>query len=440
VTVDPTVESDQAWTGSKSPLSFQVRRFVGRAGHEFVILIDRGRGPAFYPTVFMTCCYDKARKSPNTREMVLRSVGMARAWAEARGRDLDWDLRHGPFLSLADAEALADHLMLSVDAQACANNVAAALRQAGGRVLKLEKHRPNPKVLASVPGGLQSGSAFARIKWVAHYVEWHLLQRVGNAERSSAKGIDLRHIGPPIVARLRERGRGDGSRWIEDEALEGVSQEVIDLVSAALRPGDSQNPFTPGFLQARNDLLWHLYVSTGGRRAEVQSVLVKDVSFPQRRMYISKSKTRTRTVPISSAAADRFDFFIEHYWAQLPRAARKRGLLFTSETGRPLSVRAINRIFVAIRTRVPGCPDFLTPHTTRRTFSDSFGEMIDRTPPDKRPPVEEEMRMHNLLQGWSPNSSMSAHYASRHIRRKTDELAENLANTIDKEQPSATSD
>jgi integrase len=432
--IDPTVETSPAWTASKSPLSFQVRRFIGRTGHEQVILTDWGRGPAFYPTVFMTCCYDKTNKSANTREMVLRALGMARAWAAAHGCDLDYDLRQGSFLSLADAEALADHLMLSVEAQAAANTVAAAVRRPVGNVSKLERLRPSLKTLARAPAGLESGSAFSRIKWVAHYVEWHLLQRLGVADRAAAECVDLRNLGPQIVARLRERGRGDGRRSIENEALEGVPQEVIDLVSDALRPGDPQNPFTPGFVQARNELLWHLFISSGGRRAEVQSVLVKHVSFAQRRMYISQSKTQTRTVPISRTAADRFDMFVQDHWSKLPQAARKRGLLFTGQTGEPLSVRTVNRIFVTIRTRVPGCPQFLTPQTTRRSWNDRFSEMVDGAPPDRRMSVEQEMRTRNLLQGWTPTSSMGAHYANRHLRRKADELGEELANTPSKDK------
>lgn len=420
-----------AWTVGKSSLPFQVRRFFDRTGYEVVILIDRGRGPAYYPTLFMTCFYDKTGKPPSTRESVLRTLGMARAWAGARGRDLDDDLRHGPFMSLADAEALADHLMLSVEAQAAANIVAAEkVRRTPRPASKLERLRPNPKALASAPSGLDPDNALSRIQWVARYTKWHLEQRMDTADHSTAGCADLLIRGPQVLARLRERGRGAGKGSSDDEALEGVSKEVIDLVSDALRPGDPQNPFTPGFIQARNEVAWHFYISSGGRRTEVWSMLVKNVNFSQRRMYISESKTQPRWVPISPAAALRFDMFIQDYWSKLPQAARRRGLLFTSSTGEPLSVRAINRMFVTVRTRVPGCPAFLIPHTTRRTFSVRFCEEVDALPPDKRMPEAKELQVHNQIQGWSEKSDMSALYAKRHIRRKADELGERVANSI----------
>jgi integrase len=419
---------------SSSLVSFRLRRFIARTGHEVVMLVDKASGPAFYPTVFMTSQYDKTGRSPNTRESVLRAIGMARAWADSRGRDLDYDLRWGQFLNLDDIEALADHLTLSAGAQAAANTVASTIWQSKRKAAKLEHFRPNPTTLAKVAAGIKPDSAFSRIKWVAMYVEWHLQQRTGSAERSRDEREEMRTLGPQVLARLRQRGRGSGRRSMDDEALAGVSQEVIDLVSAALRPGDLRNPFTPGFVQERNHLLWHFFISTGGRREEVKAALVKDVHFATRRFYISRSKTRTRTVPISRAAADSFDQFIEDRWSRLPLSARKRGFLFTGQTGEALSLRSINRIFVRIRTRVPGCPDFLTPHTTRRTFNDRVSEHFDNSPPDKRISHEHEMRARNAHQGWSPNSPMGAVYGNRHIRRKADELGEELANEISRDE------
>lgn len=425
-------QSRVAWTAGKSLLPFQVRRFKGRSGHEVVILIDHGRGPAFYPTVFMTCRYDKSGTSANTREALLRAIGMARAWAEARGRDLDHDLQQGNFLNINEAESLADHLMLSVEAQSAANRAASSIRQSQKSVSRVEQFRPSPTRLATASSGIKPANSVQRISWVAKYIEWHLQQRTGAADRSRDEREHLRGLGPQLLARLRERAGGYGRRAMDDEALEGISQEAIDLVSAALRPGDPQNPFTPGFVQERNELLWHIFISTGGRRAEVQSTLVKDVQYSTRRLYFSQSKTRTRTVPISPTAAELFDRFIENRWSKLQLSARKRGLLFTRQSGEPLSVRSINLIFVTMRERIPGCPEFLVPHTTRRTWNDRFSELVDQAPPGKRVSAEQEMRTRNALQGWSPNSSMGALYANRHIRRKADELGEELASEVAK--------
>jgi hypothetical protein len=99
---------------------------------------------------------------------------MARAWAAARGRDFDHDLRNGSFLSLTDVEVLADHLMLSVEAQAAANAHAATLGRPRRVISRLERLRPSQASLAALSAVTNAGSAFARIRWVARYIKWHL--------------------------------------------------------------------------------------------------------------------------------------------------------------------------------------------------------------------------------------------------------------------------
>src|SRR5271156_5788465 len=94
-------------------LPFQVRRFSARTGAEVAVLLDRGAMPRFWPNVFVTDSYRMASRSVNTAEKVLRSLGMANMWAAARGRDLDYDLSVGTFVSLADVEELAGFLRLS---------------------------------------------------------------------------------------------------------------------------------------------------------------------------------------------------------------------------------------------------------------------------------------------------------------------------------------
>ena len=245
-------------------------------------------------------------------------------WASARGRDLDAEIRHGAFISTADAEAIADHVTLDVEAQVRANELASQVSQRPKKVGGLEPFRPHP-----TKQGVQGQSASpvevaARIGYVAEYVEWLLDHRLGFSDGGRVEVQALREKGKQVVARLRQRRRGSGSPTNPDEALEGVSQDVVELVSAALLPDAPENPFQPGFIRARNQLMWHLYISTGGRREEVLSVLVKDIIFSSRRLTVSKSETKVRTVSISGDAAQLFVRFIDEHWAGLPQVARRR--------------------------------------------------------------------------------------------------------------------
>ena len=233
-----------AWAAGKSPLPFQIRRFLGRSGNEETILIDRGVGPAFFPAVFITCCYTKTGKAANTRFQALKAIGMARAWASARGRDLDAEIRHGAFISSADAEAIADHVTLDVEAQVRANELASQVSQRPKKVGGLERFRPHPTEQGVQVQSASPVEVAARIGYVAEYVEWLLAHRISFSDGDRAEVQALRETGKQVVARLRQRRTGSGSQTNPDEALEGVSQDVVELVSAALLPDAPENPLT----------------------------------------------------------------------------------------------------------------------------------------------------------------------------------------------------
>ncbi|WP_287786725.1 tyrosine-type recombinase/integrase [Acidiphilium sp.] len=412
-------------------LEFQVRRFQTRSGPEVAVLLDRGKGPVFWPNVYITSEYRKRQASVNTCVRVLRSLGMARMWAASLGRDLDEDLRSGAFLSMNDAEALADFLSLSAADQSVRATTARAPAQEHSKVVCLEDVRPNHRKLAGAKEkAADPVESAARIRWTASYVEWHLTHRLGDLDRRRQDTTDLSELGKAVVARLRQRvPRAEGTKD-NDASLEGVAPEVLGRIEEALLPGAPGNPFKSSFVQARNYLIWRLLLDPGARRDEVRQAKAKHVEYPIRRFHITVSKTRARSVAISATTAEAFDCFMMQHWAMLPQAARRRGYLFTDESGRHLSLRAFNRIFERIREKVPGVPDFMAPHTVRRSWNDAYSARIDALPPERRPSEKREVEMRNRLQGWTEQSSMGARYAKRHIQRAADKLGEELADRL----------
>jgi integrase len=103
-------------------------------------------------------------------------------------------------------------------------------------------------------------------------------------------------------------------------------------------------------------------------------------------------------------------------------ARRYPHLLLANGTGRPLSKQALNKLFVELRTKVPGLPDELQPHVLRHSWNDEFSALMDRR---NIAPAEEE-RMRKQQMGWSDNSKMSAVYTKRHTKRRTDKASLDL--------------
>jgi integrase len=412
-------------------MPFQVRQFTARSGKELAILVDDGGRPVFWPNVFVSAVYVRPGASVNTTVKVLRSIGMAMVWAASMGRELDADLTSGPFLSLNDAELLADHLRHSASGQNERLNASTLRSATTSRVALLESFRPDHKTLSrKTSGAANPVEVAARIRWVARYVEWHLQRRLGDLDRRAAQSDGLLSLGEAVVARLRSlvpsaRGPSD-----DDLTLEGVPADILKLVDDAIKPGSQKNPFRNPFVQFRNYLYWRLLRDTGARRAEVRFAKVNEISYPMRRFSISVSKTKQRVVPIRPDTAEAFDIFVQEHWSRLPQVARKRGFLFTDTKGNHLSLRSCNRIFEAIRRHVPGVPDFFVPHTVRRSWNDEFSQRIDAMATEHRLSEKEEIEIRNRLQGWTRQSSMGVRYAKRHIRRKADEIAEKLGSSL----------
>ena len=356
---------------------------------------------------------------------------MARMWAASLGRDLDNDLRSGTFLSMNDAESLADFLSLSAADQSSRAAAARAPVQARSNVVHLEDVRPDHRALAEADKKTADPvDVAARIRWTASYVEWHLNHRLGDLDRRRQNSTDLAKVGEAVVARLRQRAPRAKGTNDDDAALEGVPPDVLARIEDALLPGAPINPFKGAFVQIRNYLIWRLLLDPGARRGEVRQAKAEHVDYATRRFQITVSKTRARSVPISAKAAEAFDRFMMEHWAKLPQAARRRGYLFTDEYGQHLSLRAFNRIFERIRKKVPGVPDFMAPHTVRRSWNDAYSARVDALPPEQRPSEKQEIEIRNRLQGWSGQSSMGMRYARRHIRKAADKLGEELANRL----------
>lgn len=343
-------------------------------------------------------------------------------WASNRGRNLDVDLSNGNFLSVSDVESLADFLSLTAEEQE--RRCGRPEKNPRPNSISLESFRPDHRCLAVKRAAMDNAEIASRVRWAALYIQWHLNRRIGSIDHNRGEAEYLRANGPKVVARLQQLAPRVASRSDDDITLEGVDVEILRRVEGAMSPDSPENPFTTDFVRTRNYLIWRLLLDTGARRGEVHQAKVDDVQFSLRRFEIRLSKTVQRTVPITAKTAEVFDSFIERFWSQLRREARRQGYLFTDAKGRHLSIKAINRIFERLRERIPDIPNFMAPHTIRRSWNDRYSAQIDAMPANQRPTPEQEIQIRNRLQGWSGKSSMGARYAKRHIKQKADEIAE----------------
>ena len=397
------------------------------SGVRRAVLINDQGGPFFWPNVYSELDYSKA--SPNTVEKLLRTLGMVYDWAASKEiKDLDALLLEGDFISIEQAESLA--LFLRFNRKHQLHEVRQAKeRPLSTKVVRLEQARGGFNHLPQKLGTVSGFEGATRCKWVALYFEFLLQRRLGSIDRRNTDRANVAAHGEMVVRRIRDLAPEQKPSG-NDESLEGLTYDEVMFLEFALRPGAEQNPFTEGFHQHRNYLIWRFFLETGMRRHEARSVRVADVNFSIGRVSIRESKTTPRTVPISPRISTCFHRFIREYWSKIAVATRRHGYLFTTAGGVHLSLDAFNLMFEEIRTKLPKLSVVLTPHTLRRTRSDLFNDEMDALPDNERPTPEQMKAIETRLQGWSADSDMPSRYARRSIRSRADRIAERLANKL----------
>lgn len=417
-------------------LPFVIRRFNARSGEDVVVLARRSGGIFFYPNVFVTADYRNTGKSPNTIARVLRTLGMAIMWAETKARDLDQDLATGQFFSVLDANDLASFLKLTAAEQEAAHTNASAALSHHRRpsIIGLEAFRPHPRDLSRPePDAVSAEDAGARIRWVAKYADWHLRRRLHSMEVDRLETEPFKSNAEAAIETLRKKAPPVSGFIDDDKALESPDFEVIKRIEEILLPNSLENPFTSGFIQARNYFIWRLLVDSGGRRHEIHAAKSADIVFSLRRFEIKTSKTIPRTVAIRPNTATAFDNYFMSYWKELPEHshARKTGYLICDKNGRRLSMRAINRIFETVRKILEEQPQNITPHAMRRFWNYHFSTMVDQTPAERRISPEEEANIRKRIMGWSTDVQ-AKRYNKRHIREAGDKISQQMLDALDR--------
>ena len=408
-------------------MRFKIRTFIGGAGNELSVLVDENNHPLFWPNVFATMEFRS--KSPKTLSAALRALGMFELCRESKELPSSNDLASGTTLSIHDAEALAMFLQLTRPAQdEEALTYAAISKRKVVRLESVRKSNTNKNNSKRYAGKLEAAN---RIRWVAKYLEY-LRDRSISVTSNRAEQQNLERKANVAIKRLR-RLTPRVSTGTGDESLVGIDDDIIRHIGDTLNPlntSPQNNPFGSDFLRARNHLIWSILAETGMRREEMVKLKVDDVDYSTHRIRIRESKTLPRTVPISDKTAQAFHNFIMNHWSKLQAKATAHGRLFIGENGSPLQNGTVNLVFSRIREGIADVPQNLTPHTLRRSWNERYSARIDALPTQQRPSESEELQIRNRLMGWSDRSQMGARYAKRHIQRKADSIAEDLANTL----------
>lgn len=424
---------------------YLVREVRFPSGERMPLMFRRSTGVAIEaPSYWITSERRPLGVQASTIQQDLRNLTMLYLWGDARSIDPLERLRAPAFLQLSELNDL-DRFCRKRIEEAIAE-VEARAEHRLNRVVRLPRGRtrkpPKP------PGRMQVRSRMDSIHSFMDHVSSDHLSRLTPGTQAHSIYQAAR---TEMLAKWAKRYE---SLDIANDAnpRKGLDAVALKRLREVIRPDHPENPWEPD-VRFRNGLMILMLWSLGVRRGELMALETRDVTFAPDRAFIRivrrpdnpvdprnprpAVKTLGREIVLEHQLADFLRSYITGQRREQP-AARKHPFIFVSSAnGAPLTPSSLNKVFQALRRRVPDLPFDLSPHVLRHSWNDAFSEASDRANPH-RTDIEktQEQRMRSYLMGWKPDSQM----AGRYSRRWTEEAANERSLSLQKTQRIVTGD
>lgn len=415
-----TVSRTAVTSAPSLPNPYTVRCVRFASGERMPLLVHRATGiPLQAPSYWTASDRRLLGLQANTLEQELRSLMFLYLWGDARGVDPVKRIRSPDFLTLAELNDLDRFCRQPLEEAIAAAHVRLAVACDAS-----EPVRTRSSELAA-PGHIVVRNRMASIHSFMDHVSFDHLSRLTPGTDAYRTYTTMRSgmLGR-WVARYRSLNLPRSST-----PREGLDRMALARLRDVIHPDHPDNPWRRE-VRCRNGLIVLALWTQGVRRGELLAMRTGDLEFGAERAFMTivrrpddpldarspkpSVKTLGRRLVIGPALADALRGYIMGPRRACP-AARKHPFVFVSSTdGSPLSVSSANKVFQALRLRVPELPDDLSPHVMRHCWNDAFSEASDRAN-THRTDVEkaQEVRMRSYLMGWVPNSSMAEHYSRR---------------------------
>ncbi|GAQ28803.1 phage integrase [Ralstonia sp. NT80] len=347
--------------------------------------------------------------------------------------DLLERLRQGRFLAVPELNRLVDAAQYRVDDLSYED----ADELSNSNVVDIRRIRMRRKAAVREVKAVGVATQATRLRYMANYLEFLATYMGATLSESLRKQLAIES------AYALKAFRGQVPKVPKRAKLgsrEGLSKEDQDRILKVVHPDSPDNPWEHGFVRLRNWLIVVLLLATGMRRGELLGLQIQD--FDQRlakfrilrradtskdpRRIEASTKTNDREVEVRPAIMRAVWNYINHHRKKI-KAARKYPQLIVAESGKPLSLKTVDKMFKELREACPGLPVTLTSHVMRHTWNERFSEQAELM--GLTDTVEERAR--NEQQGWVDNSKSAEIYTRRHASLKGRELSLKLQEQLD---------
>ncbi|MBB4053680.1 integrase [Devosia subaequoris] len=399
---------------TKNPNPFAVVSVRFLKGERFPFLVRKETGlPLEGPTFWSLALRRAQNLQSSTIENDLRSLMFLFLWAELRGVSVEGRLAEGTFFSLTeiiDISNVIGRYRQGVLAELATNVVKLPSDQALGVDVDERRNRLS--------------AAYSFIEFTSADIQSQLSPWPQRAKRyASARNDCLGLLRGYVTSVGSRRKNGAGER-------EGMERAAVVQLRRVIEPQHPDNPFRAD-VRFRNYVIVRLLLDLGIRRGELLGIRVDDLELGSNgtvmvhrrpddpldpRTRKPNTKTESRLLALNGRLVELVHEYVLRHRSALPAARRHPFLIVNSVDGAPLSLSAVNKIFEALRERIPDLPDDLSPHVLRHTWNDAFSEHADLN----RIPAEHEVKWRARLMGWR-NENSAQHYLKRTVRRRSNE-------------------
>lgn len=406
---------------AKYMAKYKVTIDVDPRGERWAMLLDQSGMPAFYPGLFVTTVLRNKGKATATQEQALTAIKALLEFCDAKNINLIERIQSRIWLTTGELEALSD---------AVSKKRRGVLKS---NVISLKNGYSPP------PMRVQKNTQTMYMHRIAAYVRWLCEELLGRA--SDRFTVETTNAIDWLETAIRTRGRALRSRCDDDEdlkktkSLRGVTDEQEVRLFEVLRPRSPLNPFEDPGVQFRNYLIVKLLRVTGTRGGELLNIRVRDdIDWSARQLAIVRRadtpqdtrrrqalvKTNQRVLPLTEQTLEEIRSYVVGVRKRIPNAARCPYLFVSHKSGptqgHALSLSSLREIFATIRRAFPEL-DF-SAHDLRHRWNESYSVAMNEQ--DKIGYAEAE-QLRNLLEGWSPSSTMGQRYNKRYIREASHE-------------------
>ena len=392
-----------------------VKRFVMSGGERFAVLLNSDGVPMTYPNLYTIINLRNHGQSINTISAILEDIKLLFQLLDQLEIDLEQRIKSKDFLEINEIEAIA--------------NLASFSRS------RLYWMASNKKVI-NFPKINNKERSRAKLVVTQDYVSKQLIYRrlTNFAEYIGWFETHLHSSAITSTKRLLKSRRPRKSMDTQSE-YKSFDSDQLNKIFKAVDPDNQNRIWTSDYITYRNELITYLFLYLGCRKGELLNLKITDITLSQggtsyltikrnphdgsdSRLYQPLVKTRSRSIAVNQNLKKKLETYILNYRSAIPHA-ELTDFLILSNKGKPLSIKALDKIFSEISKVVLFN---VHAHAFRHTWNDKFSEksqLLVATGQTTEAQVENDRA---YLMGWIPNSQSARRYSRRAENKRAVEV------------------